>query len=95
MANPANPAGNAPYFGNAPNVPTAAQLAQLAVLQAAAATAILNFHNARAGSGGGSVSYKSLHGTMLVAMAAVAQYQLYIYGGQKPGIYDEGGPSVT
>jgi hypothetical protein len=72
--------------GTAPGVPTAAQLAQLATLQAASAAAIATYHSSR-------LTYKTNHAAMLAAEAAVTQYQAYIYGGQKPGIYDEGIPA--
>lgn len=95
MANAGNPTGNAPCYGNAPNIPTAAQLAQLATLQAAAATAVANYHTARAGAGSVAGSFRTLHAAMLNAQFTVVTYQTYIYGGQKDGIYDEGGPTVT
>jgi hypothetical protein len=84
-----------PQGADAPNVPTAAQLTQLASLQATSTAAIATFHSIRAGSNSQSVSYKAAHAAMLNAMSAVVQYQAYIAGGQKPGIYDEGGASIT
>lgn len=86
-------AGN-PQGADAPNVPTAAQLTALATLQTTQATAIAAFRQARI-TGGATLSYKAAHAAMLNASAAVIQYQSYIYGGQKPGIYDEGGPTIT
>jgi len=82
-------------YGDAPNVPTAAQLSELATLQANVATAIANFHAIRAGANGLSTSYKAAHAAVLNAYYAATQYAAYIAGGQKPGIYDEGGPNIT
>ena len=83
-----NPDGS----GNKPHVPTAAQLAELATLQAATATAKTTL----------DAIIAPLTGTLPVAVAAYQnavaaqkQYELYIYGGQKPGIIDEGGQNVT
>ena len=94
MSNPAN-LTNSPYAGNAPNVPTAAQITQLNALQATATAAIATFHSIRAGANSQTISYKTAHGNMLNAMLAAAAYQIYIAGGQKAGIYDEGGPTIT
>ncbi len=80
-------AGN-PQGADAPNVPTAAQLAQLATLQATQATALATYQAGIETSETNKAAYQA-------ATAAVWQYQAYIYGGQKPGIYDEGGPSIT
>jgi hypothetical protein len=82
------PATGNPQGADAPNVPTAAQLTALAALQSTETTAIATYHSAR-------LSYKTAHAAMLQAQAAVVQYQAYIAGGQKPGIIDEGGPSIT
>jgi hypothetical protein len=78
--------------GNAPNVPTAAQLTKLATLQATAATAAATLTAINAPVTGTLVVAQAAY---LAAQAAVTQYQAYIYGGQKPGIIDEGGPTVT
>jgi hypothetical protein len=76
--------------GTAPSVPTAAQLAHLATLQATAAAALVTYQ----------AIVTPVTGTLPVAQAAllnansaVNQYEAYIYGGQKPGIYDEGIPA--
>ncbi len=75
-----------------PHIPTAAQLTQLAALQATenAAQVTLNAITA------------PVTGTLVVAQAAfllaqnnVAAYAAYIYGGQKPGIYDEGSQNTV
>lgn len=82
------PATGNPQGADAPNVPTAAQLAQLATLQATAAANLATLDAAR-------ISHKTAHAAYLQSQAKVTQYQAYIYGGQKPGIYDEGGPTIT
>jgi hypothetical protein len=82
------PAAGNPQGADAPNVPTAAQLAQLATLQATAAAALVTLDAAR-------ISHKTAHAALLLAQNKVNQYQAYIYGGQKPGIYDEGGAAIT
>jgi hypothetical protein len=74
-----------------PNTPTAAQLAQLATLTAATAAAQASYDAVRGPHG-------TLHATKqayLNALATQKQYEAYIYGGQKPGIIDEGGANVT
>ena len=70
-----------------PHTPTAAQLTQLATLQATQASAKTTL----------DAITKNKTGTLAVAQAAwkaaasaVTNYEAYIYGGQKPGIYDEG-----
>lgn len=73
---------------NTPHVPTAAQLTQLASLQATATAAEATYQAA-------ITSLASAKVAMQNALAASTQYSAYIYGGQKPGIYDEGGQSVT
>lgn len=76
---------------NAPRTPTAAQLTQLATLTAATAAAQANYDAVKGAHG-------TLHSTKqayLNALAQQKQYEAYIYGGQKPGILDEGGASVT
>jgi hypothetical protein len=82
------PATGNPQGADAPNVPTAAQLTQLASLQAAAAAAVAAYHTER-------LNYVAAHKAMVNAQKLVVQYQAYIAGGQKPGIYDEGSASVT
>jgi len=82
------PATGNPQGADAPNVPTAAQNTQLATYQAAAAAAVAAYHTAR-------LAYKAAHQAMLAAQAQAVQYAAYIAGGQKPGIIDEGGPTVT
>jgi hypothetical protein len=86
------PASGNPQGADAPNVPTAAQLAKLATLQATAAAAQATY-NAIVFPITGTLAVAQA--AMLNANAAVNQYQAYIYGGQKPGIIDEGGPSIT
>ncbi len=82
------PAAGNPQGANAPNVPTAAQLAQLATLQATQAAALVTYQAGIETSEANKAAYQA-------ATAAVTQYQAYIYGGSKPGIYDEGGSTVT
>jgi hypothetical protein len=82
------PAVGNPQGANAPNVPTAAQLAQLATLVAAQAAALATLNSSFA-------TYETNKAAWQAANAAVTQYEAYIYGGQKPGIYDEGAPTVT
>ena len=85
------PAQGNPQGADAPNVPTAAQLAQLATLQATLATAQSNLDAIKNRTG----TLRAAQKAYLNAQYAVTQYEAYIYGGMKPGIYDEGGPSVT
>lgn len=82
-----NPDGS----GNSPHVPTAAQLAQLATLHAATVAAETAY-NAIAGPNG---TLAAAQAAWLLAASKEKQYEGYIYGGQKPGIYDEGGQNVT
>jgi hypothetical protein len=86
------PATGNPQGADAPNVPTAAQLAKLATLQATAAAALATYQALVVPITG---TLPVAQAALLNANAAVVQYQAYIYGGQKPGIYDEGGNSVT
>lgn len=76
----------------APNVPTAAQLTKLASLQATQAAAKVTL-DAITDPEGGSLAVAN--SAWLNAAYAATQYAAYIYGGQKPGIIDEGGPTVT
>ena len=71
-----------------PNVPTAAQLAKLATLITAlnSAIATLNTNIAAHGTAAAAV---------VNAQTNLKNYEAYIYGGLKPGIYDEGGPTVA
>ena len=71
-----------------PHTPTAAQLAQLATL-AATARAALNSHTTAINN------HVASGAAWLIAQKTAADYQAYIYGGQKPGVYDEGSPNVT
>ncbi len=80
-------AGN-PQGADAPHVPTAAQLTQLAVLQATAASTLATYQAGIETSETNKAAYQA-------AQTAVTNYQAYIYGGQKPGIIDEGTPDVT
>lgn len=89
------PAAGNPQGADAPNVPTAAQLTQLATLTTAYSAAIATYHSIRVGPNSQTVGFRQAHAAMLNAAFALKQYEAYIYGGQKPGIYDEGGPSVT
>lgn len=82
------PSTGNPQGADAPNVPTAAQLAQLATLQATQAAAFTTYQAAVETLDGAKSAWQN-------ANALVIQYQAYIYGGQKPGIYDEGGPTIT
>ncbi len=76
----------------APHTPTAAQLTKLAALQATQASAKTTLDLiAKAHTGTLAVA----NDAWINAAAAVTQYEAYIYGGQKPGIYDEGGQDVT
>lgn len=75
-----------------PHTPTASQLTQLAALQATRAAAKVTLDAITA----------PITGTLAVAQAAwqnaalaAAEYEGYIYGGSKPGIYDEGGQNVV
>jgi hypothetical protein len=86
------PATGNPLGADAPNVPTAAQLAQLATLKAAAVSAKATYDAIVAPVTG---SLPVAQAALLNANAAVTQYEAYIAGGQKPGIIDEGGPSVV
>jgi hypothetical protein len=67
----------------APRVPNAAQLTQLATLQAtlAAAMATLNTN---------VTNHVAAQNAVLLAQQNLKNYESYIYGGQKPGIIDEG-----
>lgn len=91
---PSFPAQGNPTGADAPHVPTAAQNALLATLQANVATAIANFHAIRAGANTLSISYKQAHAAVLNAYFAQMQYSAYLAGGQKPGVYDEGGADI-
>lgn len=85
------PAAGNPQGANAPNIPTAAQLAQLATLQATQTTT-------KAALDAIQGTHGTLHAAKIAYQAATAkvvQYEAFIAGGQKPGIIDEGGPSVT
>jgi len=82
------PAAGNPQGADAPNVPTAAQLTQLGVLQTAAAAALVTLQAA-------IETHETAKAAWINAQALVNQYEVYIAGGQKPGIYDEGGPSIT
>jgi hypothetical protein len=77
--------------GNQPHVPTAAQLAQLATLHAATVAAEATWTAIVRPTGTANAAQQAY----LDAAAAEKQYELYIYGGQKPGVYDEGNQSVT
>ena len=72
----------------APNVPTAAQLAQLATYNATTAAAIVTYNAAVA-------TLTTAQAALINAQFVSSSYAAYIYGGQKPGIIDQGGPSVT
>lgn len=73
---------------NLPHVPTAAQLTQLATLNVTEAAALANVTATVATAASARV-------TWLNAQKASADYAAYIYGGNKAGIYDEGGQNVT
>jgi hypothetical protein len=92
---PSFPAAGNPPGADAPHVPTAAQLALLQTLQGNVASAISIFHSIRAGTNSQTISYKQAHANVLNAYYALAQYQAYLGGGNKPGIYDEGSSDVT
>jgi hypothetical protein len=72
--------------GTAPGSPTAAQLTNLATLQAAQAAALVTLDAAR-------ITHKTAHAAWVSAARQATAYQAYIYGGQKPGIIDEGVPA--
>lgn len=72
----------------APHVPTKAQLTQLASLQATLTAA-------QATLASSITSHTSAQTAVSVALNNVKNYEAYIYGGQKPGIIDEGSQDVT
>ena len=71
-----------------PHVPTAAQLTQLATLQATEDAALATLNSAIS-------THKTAQAAWLTAQSNTAAYAAYIYGGSKPGIYDEGGQNVV
>jgi hypothetical protein len=71
-----------------PNTPTKAQLAALAVLQTTLNSALSTLST-------NTAAHVTAQNAVLVAQQNLKNYEAYIYGGNKPGIYDEGSNSVT